>query len=116
MFLYERLKVYQKSKDTFIELAKWIKQHAYQDASLKQLYRASLSISLNIAEGSSRYTNADKRRFFVIARGSAFETSALISILEELNQMDTQTATHFKKRYETISVILYTLINNLNEK
>jgi four helix bundle protein len=37
----------------------------------EQLLRASQSIPLNIAEGNGQGTNADRRRFLAIARGSA---------------------------------------------
>jgi len=39
-----------------------------------QLRRASNSVSGNIAEGFGRKTKKDKSNFYVIARGSAFET------------------------------------------
>ena len=42
-----------------------------------QILRSSQSIPLNIAEGNGKGTNADRRRFFEIARGSAMECSAV---------------------------------------
>jgi hypothetical protein len=41
-----------------------------------QLDRASVSIVLNIAEGSGRFTPAEKAHFYLIARGSAMECRA----------------------------------------
>lgn len=37
---------------------------------------------LNIAEGSGRVAPADKARFYVIARGSAMECVAILTLLE----------------------------------
>ena len=47
-----------------------------------QLDRASVSIVLNIAEGSGRYTPAEKAHFYLIARGSAMECLAALSLLQ----------------------------------
>jgi four helix bundle protein len=64
---------------------------AYQGAkSLKgidrpargRLLRAAQSIPLNIAEGDGQGTNADRRRFFEIARGSALECASIQDCLE----------------------------------
>ena len=50
-----------------------------------QLLRASLSIMLNIAEGSAKPTIKDKRRYYAIALGSVRETQSLLSLLEAKN-------------------------------
>jgi four helix bundle protein len=43
-----------------------------------QIRRASLSIPLNIAEGSGKTTGPDQRRFYAMARGSAMECGAIV--------------------------------------
>ncbi len=48
-----------------------------------QLRRAVLSVSLNIAEGSGKFTK-DAQRFYAIARGSALECAAIFDALETI--------------------------------
>src|SRR5438105_11076706 len=45
-----------------------------------QLERALVSVVANIAEGAGRESRADQRRHFAIARGSAQEAAAVLSI------------------------------------
>jgi four helix bundle protein len=53
-----------------------------------QLKRASLSVPLNIAEGSGKSSPAERRRFFEIARSSALECSAIINCARVLKLCD----------------------------
>lgn len=48
-----------------------------------QLRRASLSIPLNIAEGSGK-PGQDAARFYAIARGSTMESAAIVDAMEAL--------------------------------
>ena len=45
-----------------------------------QLTRASTSIVLNLAEGAGKLSKADKRRYYLTARGSATESAALLDV------------------------------------
>jgi len=50
-------------------------------AARDQWLRASQSIPLNIAEGNGKTADADRRRYFEIARGSAWECAAIQDVL-----------------------------------
>lgn len=50
-----------------------------------QITRAAVSIPSNIAEGSSRNSDRDNKRFIDIALGSAFELETQLMIARELN-------------------------------
>ena len=51
---------------------------------ISQITRAAVSIPSNIAEGSSRTSDKDKKRFVEIALGSAFELETQLLIIRDL--------------------------------
>ena len=53
-------------------------------ALTQQIRRAALSVHLNIAEGSSRKSLAERRRYYEIARGSVIEIDSAFNIAVEL--------------------------------
>src|ERR1043166_5004406 len=83
MFSFERLDVWQKAID-FADLVYKITRSFPKEGRVgltSEMRRASVSISSNIAEGSSRFSKADFVRFLEIATGSVFEvvSQSLIS-------------------------------------
>jgi four helix bundle protein len=84
---YKELKVWQKGMEIVVEVyqltALLPKDEVYGLRS--QITRAAVSIPSNIAEGSSRDSNKDYRRFLELALGSSFELETQILILERIN-------------------------------
>jgi four helix bundle protein len=113
MFDFQKLEVYQKSKNVCIEIIAIISDKSFDRVTIDQLRRASFSIMLNIAEGTSRFSNKDRKNFFVIARGSAFECEAIMEYLVETKEIDQNTFVDYEKKLDEISRMLFGLIRNL---
>ena len=75
MFNFEKLEVWQKSIDfaDFVYTATRECPDDEQFGLTSQMRRASVSISSNLAEGTSRHSRDDYARFLEIATGSVFE-------------------------------------------
>ena len=70
-FHFEKLLVNQKALDFADEICTATEQFSRGYGFLvDQLNRTALSISASIAEGNGRFTKADRKNFFLIARGS----------------------------------------------
>jgi len=78
-----------------------------------QLGRASFSIVLNIAEGSGRFSKADRRNFFVIARSSVFECVAALDVQKDQKLITMEEFLEAEQLADELSRILYSMIQNL---
>ena len=112
-FLFEKLAVYQKAlsfAERVSSLTADFPRGSWYVAD--QLNRASLSISLNIAEGNGRWTVADRRNFFGIARGSVHECVPLIKLCRRRGMLDdAAVCDELKGELEGIAKMLSGLIN-----
>ena len=77
-----------------------------------QLSRAAVSVPSNIAEGCSRNSEVEFKRFLEIAQGSLFEVETQLIISEELKFLDSD---ELKSIFELIS-IESKMINSLISK
>lgn len=77
---FKRLKIWQKGMEIISETYRLVrilpKEEKFGLSS--QITRAAISISANIAEGSSRNSMSDSKRFFEYSLGSAFELETLL--------------------------------------
>jgi four helix bundle protein len=85
MFLqlaHTRLTVYHFSEELVLECYKITRKFPPDErfCLVQQLRRAAISVHLNIAEGASRRSQAERNRFLEIARGSVIEIDAAIGI------------------------------------
>ena len=71
-----------------------------------QWLRASQSIPLNIAEGNGKTGDADRRRYFEIARGSALECAAIQDVLVVGNALDKGESQRRKMELDRMATML----------
>ena len=89
MFLqlaHTKLDIFQISKSLTLECYRNTKSFPIDEkyAMVQQIRRAALSVHLNIAEGFSRKSAIERKRYFEIARGSVIEIDTAIDIAIDL--------------------------------
>ena len=90
MFLelsHTKLDIFKVSKSFVLNCYRETKTFPPEEkfGSVQQIRRAALSVHLNIAEGCSRKSMIERKRFYEIAWGSAIEIDAALDIAVELN-------------------------------
>ena len=83
---------------------------------MDEVNRASLSIATNIAEGNGRFTKADRRNFFIIARGSAQECVPLIEVARRRGLIAEPVSDEMRSELETIAKLFSGLINGVEKR
>lgn len=86
-FSFERLDVWQRGRD-LCKVVYLISQQFPADErfnTTQQIRRAALSITCNLAEGSSRHKSLEKARYSEIAYGSLMEVLNILIVAVDLN-------------------------------
>ncbi len=89
MFLqlaHTKLEIFKASRGLCLECYRITKIFPGDEkfAMVQQIRRAALSVHLNIAEGSSRKSAVERKRFYEISRGSVIEIDTALDIAVEL--------------------------------
>jgi four helix bundle protein len=98
MFLtlnHQKLDIYGASRQFVFECYKLTNSLPQEErfGMVSQIRRAALSVHLNIAEGASRKSEAERKRFYEISRGSVVEIDAALDIADNLGYL---TSVHLK--------------------
>jgi len=115
-FGFENLEVWQKSVEftkaiiNFTDSINALRKH-YR--LIEQLESAAASVALNIAEGSGRYSKKEFIRFLYIARGSLYETVALLEIFKNNRLIPDKQLVYLRANSVILAKMLSGLINSL---
>ena len=80
---------------------------------ISQITRAAVSIPSNIAEGASRNSEIEFKRFLEIAMGSLFELETQIIIIQELDFMSSDELRELFKLLDKEAKMINGLINKI---
>ena len=116
-FQFEQLIVYQKaitfSSAVYSITTSWPKEHLF--GITDQFRRASLSISLNIAEGYSR-TRKEFQHYLLISRGSCYECIPIISMAKILGLLSEEHSQRYYNDLKELAKMLSALRTTLSSK
>ena len=118
MHNFRNLDVWKKSiqlnKIVYLTTGKFPNSEIYGLTS--QMRRCSVSISSNIAEGSSRKSNKDFIRFLEISLGSAFELETQFVVAREIEFINETILIEFSELITEIQKKIFRLIESLRDK
>lgn len=89
-YSYQTLNVYKDAKASVVEVYQLLKQYPTEEryALCDQIRRAAISITSNIAEGMSRYSDKEKAHFLEIAYASMMEVESQLDISVDLEYIN----------------------------
>ena len=114
IYSFEKLEVWKESIQLAIKTYKTTDLFPNEEkfGLTSQMRRCSVSISSNIAEGTSRLTSKDKAHFMTIAYSSAMELLNQAIISKELNFTTSENYLEIRKEIESITNKINSLRNH----
>lgn len=116
MFDFEKLDVYQLVKDLNVKVLNFLPNSQLDDYFKNELKKSTLSIVLNLAEGTGRRTFSDKRYFYTRARSAVFESIAMLDVLKSLGKISETEYNEFYTLYEQASKMLLGMVKSFSGK
>lgn len=109
---FEEIIAWQKARRLSLLINRLLKTNR-DFAFRSQIWRASISVMNNIAEGFERNTNKEFRQFLYISKGSCGEIKSMLYLAKDLKYIDQNSFTVLSNLSNEISRMLYTFIKKL---
>jgi four helix bundle protein len=105
VYAFEKLNVWQNSRELTKDIYKVTKQYPSEEkfGLVTQMRRAMISVSSNIAEGSSRKTGKDQSHFYTISYSSLIELLNQIILSSDLEFINAEEYASLREKIELIS-------------
>ena len=115
-FAFEQLEVYQRALDfsvAVIDIIDEIETPRKHFRLVEQLESSSSSVALNISEGKGRFSRKEFKQYLYIARGSLYETVAMLQIFKKKKWLNKKSYDQLYSESEEINKMLSGLINSI---
>ena len=112
---YRKYKVWELSHQVTLEIYKLTQGFPKEEifGMISQMRRASYSIPANIAEGCGRESDAEFKRFLIIAQGSANELEYFTVLAKDLGYMEQDFFLVLNDKVDKVRRSLHSLINKI---
>ena len=117
MFSFQKMKIYQLAKELAIYSYQLTEKYPQNEryAIMNQINRAAVSVTYNIAEGTSRRSNKEKLNFINIAYGSLMELVCQMEISYELKYITKEENDTIIQKTKNLSVKMSNYKNYLEK-
>ncbi|RMF30897.1 MAG: four helix bundle protein [Bacteroidetes bacterium] len=113
MFDFEKLEVYQILKGLNVEVLKHLNTDTVMDPHLKaELKRATVTAALELADGTARMENSEKKDHYMTARSNVFQSVALLEMMKNLEMLPEELYDEWYDRYTSVSKMLLKMYRN----
>jgi len=119
---HTRLEVFQISRLLVLECYRLTKGFPPEEKFnlVSQIRRAALSVHLNLAEGSTRKSVKERKRYLIVSRGSLIEVDTAFDIAEKLllcrSEQTQQMGTLLGQCFSQLSALIKNLENQESMK
>jgi four helix bundle protein len=113
---HKSLEIYTIGKELVIAIYELTERYPKDEkfGLVSQLRRAVISICSNLAEGSSRFSRAERKRFYEIARGSVVEIDTQFDISVLLGYTTKEALLGIEPKLESVFKMLSKMITTLS--